>query len=125
MEDSARTHLQQRSLNMQERRKHRRIRAQLFIGFESVRQNAKVITLGFTRDISAGGMYIYTPADLPAGERVALMIHSSSDWAAGGAPPCLMGKGGVLRVERTKEDQAPAALNGIAIELTGALSVSC
>jgi hypothetical protein len=109
---------------MQERRKERRIRADYVIAFRPIEEQANIVKIGYTRNVSSGGMYVYTRAKPPVGERLALKIHIPSDWAEGGDPPNLEGEGGVLRIDPGNGLQSQT-VNGMAIQFFGQLSVNC
>ena len=80
--------------------------------------------IGVTRDISAGGVYLYTRGEIKKGEYVSLIFHLASDWAEGGAPPRLEAEGQVLRVEKNGGVSAVNGGRGVAVKFTEELAVS-
>ncbi len=80
--------------------------------------------VGYTRDISTEGVYFYTQDKLDKGDQIDLMIHLTCDWAEGGSPPKLEGRGNVLRVERTRKHLPLPVSTGIAVHLKQGLAIS-
>jgi hypothetical protein len=109
---------------MRERRKDRRIHADYVIAFRQIEKQPDNVKIGYTRNVSSGGAYVFTRANLPVGERLALKIHIPADWTEGGSPPNLEGEGGVLRVDPGNGATAKT-VNGMAIQFFGQLSVNC
>lgn len=110
-----------------ERRKDARMEAHLFTVFRRLpkkKKEAGVPEVGYTRDISVGGVYFYTQSDVKKGERVSLAVHVTSDWAEGGSPPKLEGEGKVLRVERARTGLPPNDLRGVAVQFAQEVAVS-
>lgn len=105
-----------------ERRASSRLQLRLFMVFRPIPEKKEPPAVGFTRDVSAGGLYFYTLKELKEGEEVSLTIHLVSDWAEGGTPPTLDGKGKVLRVERPF--RKPGDFQGVAVRFSEKLAVA-
>jgi len=67
---------------------------------------------GFTQDLSARGIFLYTEADIPEGAAVELTFMMPSEITLGESMP-VRGRGRVLRSVATKGSQR----NGIAVQL--------
>jgi len=108
-----------------ERRKSPRREAHLFTVFRRfLTKEVGPPQIGYTRNISTEGVYFYTQDKVEKGDEIDLTIHLTSDWAEGGNPPKLEGKGNVLRVERTRKPLPLPVSTGVAVHLTEGLAIS-
>ncbi len=108
-----------------ERRKCPRREAHLFVVFRQfLKKKAGGPQVGFTRDVSARGIYFYTQGEIAKGDEISLTVHLTSDWVEGGNAPKLKGKGSVLRVERTARKLHLPVSTGVAVHLKRKLAVS-
>ena len=108
-----------------ERRKYPRREAHLFTVFRRLlKKEVGAPQIGYTRDISTEGVYFYTQDKVEKGDQIDLTIHLTTDWAEGGNPPKLEGKGNVLRVERTRKPSPLPVSTGVAVRVKERLAIS-
>jgi hypothetical protein len=101
-----------------ERRKCNRINASYLVVFrpKTPTQKSPIALVGHTRDISAGGLFIYTRSEVEGGGNVALTIYPTGDWREDKVLPKIEVEGRVMRVERAPETYHRGYFNGIAIK---------
>jgi hypothetical protein len=80
--------------------------------------------VGYTRDISAGGVYFFTRSDVEQGMDLSLTIHLSRDWEQESYPPKLEGDGKIIRIENDRQDLPVGYINGVAVQFAGKVEVS-
>jgi len=72
--------------------------------------------IGYTADISATGIYLYTRPVLEQGDTISLAIYPCVDGTAGIVLPKLEAEGKVLRVENGQDVHLSEGLVGVAIQ---------
>jgi hypothetical protein len=108
-----------------EKRYHQRREVNLFTALRRfLGKDTLPPQIGITRDISAGGAYVYTRGEVKTGEYISLIFHLASDWAEGGAPPKLEAEGQVLRVEKNGGVSSVNGGRGVAVKFMEELAVS-
>ena len=80
--------------------------------------------IGCTRDISGKSIYFFTQSKIERGDRIFVSVHTAFDWAEGGNPPKLEGKGKIVRVEPVLETFPLGEFNGVAVDFEEELVVS-
>ena len=108
-----------------EKRIDSRMKASYFTVFKKSGKDVAEATpqIGYTRDISAGGVY-FTRSDIAIGNDVSLTIHLSPEWEEESYPPKLEGNGKVLRVESEREALPVGYINGVAVQFEKKVEVS-
>lgn len=108
------------------RRNHPRSQIRLLTVYKLLGKNGKASSpeIGYTRDISAGGMYFYTSRRADEGNRISLTIHFGGDFEGGSNPPKLDGEGTVARVEKNCNAFSQADVNGMAVHFASDLTIS-
>lgn len=110
---------------VEEKRKHPRREAHFFAVFRRfLKKEVGPPQIGYTGNISAEGVYFYTQNKVKKGDQINLTIHLTFDWAEGGKPPKLEGKGNVLRVERSRKLLPLPISTGVAVHVKEGLAIS-
>jgi len=109
-----------------DRRGNDRIKVHLFAVMRKIMKCKRLSQphVGFTRDISAKGAYIYTRMKVRKGDQLFLSVHIVSDGPPGGAPPKLEGTGYILRIDRVHKELPLARLYGVALQFSHEFAVN-
>ena len=72
--------------------------------------------VGFSHNISAGGMFFHTQSKVEIGGEIFLTIYPAGNWSGGGIPLKLKVRGKVLRVNPSNASYPSGDLYGVAVQ---------
>lgn len=101
-----------------DRRKYPRSETRFFAVVRRFVDNreASLPQCAYVRNVSAGGLLLYSLCGVAEGNRIALTIYSDKDWTGGGVPHRVEVEGEVKRVKSDRRDHPSGGLREVAIQ---------